>query len=163
MSLREAASAIIIDRSIIDFFKLFYRNSLEVALEWFECSDIPEFELPTSFRFQTIYSDPEELKILSHLVRRSLLPIEVRHGREKPPTYYEFFCPSMVARQMGFGQLSLALFFADKVKPREIVNTGIEYNRTLHFQQSLLLEAISRWECIPFSSTTFDHWWQEWS
>jgi len=48
-----------------------------------------------------------------------LLPVEIRHGREKPPTSYEFFYPSIVARQMGFGQLPPALFFADKVKPRE--------------------------------------------
>jgi hypothetical protein len=103
MSFGEAASTITIDRSITDFFKLFYRNSLEAALEWFVYSDILEFELPASFRLQTIYSDPEELKILSHLVGPSFLPVEIRHGREKPPTSYEFFCPSIVARQMGFG------------------------------------------------------------
>jgi len=32
----------------------------------------------------------------------------------------------------------------------------------LHFEQSLLPEAISGWECAPFTSTAFDHWWQEW-
>ena len=121
----------------------------------FVYSDILEFELPASFRFQTIYSDPEELKILCHLVRPSLLPVEVGHGREKPPTSYELFCPSIVARHMGFGQLPLALYFAD--------TTIIEYNKILHFEQSLLPKAISAWECTPFTSTTFDHWWQEWS
>jgi len=35
MSLAEAASAITIDGSIIHFFKLFNKNFLEVALEWF--------------------------------------------------------------------------------------------------------------------------------
>jgi hypothetical protein len=49
------------------------------------------------------------------------------------------------------------------VKPRETVNTEIEYNRILHFEQSLLPEAISGWEFIPFTSSTFDNWWQEWS
>jgi len=64
---------------------------------------------------------------------------------------------------MGFGQLALALFFADKVNPRETVNMGIKCNKILHFEQSLQPEAISGWECIPFTSTAFDHWWQEWS
>jgi len=64
---------------------------------------------------------------------------------------------------MGFGQLPLALYFADKVKPREAVTTRTEYNRLLHFEQSLLLEAISGWECTPITSTAFDQWWQEWS
>jgi hypothetical protein len=119
---------------LLVFFKRFYRNFQEAALEWFVYLDILEFELPTSFKFQTIYSYPEELKILSHLVRPSLLLVEVRHGREKPPTSYEFFCPSIVARQVGFGQLPLALFFANKVKPREVVTTGIEYNMISHFE-----------------------------
>jgi hypothetical protein len=119
--------------------------------------DILEFELPASFRFQNVYSDAEELKILSHLVRPSLLPVEIRHRREKPPTSYEFFCPSIVARQMGFGQLPPTLFFAHKVKPRETLTTRIEYNRILHFEQSLLLEAISAWECISFTSIAFDY------
>jgi len=35
MSFGEAASVITIDRSTTDFFKLFYINSLEAALEWF--------------------------------------------------------------------------------------------------------------------------------
>jgi hypothetical protein len=64
---------------------------------------------------------------------------------------------------MGFGQLPPSLFFANKVKPRETLTTRIEYNRISHFEQSLLPEAISGWECTPFTSTAFDRWWQEWS
>jgi hypothetical protein len=93
MSFGEAASTITIDRSITNFFKLFYRNSLEIALEWFVYSYIPVFKLPSSFRFENIYSDIEEFKILRDLARPCLLPVEVRHGREKPPTFYEFFYP----------------------------------------------------------------------
>jgi len=163
MSFGEAASTITIDVSITDFFKLFYKDFPQATLEWFVYSDIPEFELLASFRFQNIYSYVEEFKILSHLVRPSLLPIEIRHGREKPPTSYEFYCPSIVARHMGFGQLPPALFFADKVKPREAIATGIEYNRILHFEQSLLPEAIIGWNYTLFTSTAYDHWWQEWS
>jgi hypothetical protein len=59
---------------------------------------------------------------------------------------------------MGFCQLPLSLYFADKVKPREAVNTGVKYNTILHFEQSLLPEAISGWECTPFTSIAYDHW-----
>ena len=163
MSFGEAASAITIDISITDFFKLFYKDFPEASLEWFVYSYILEFELPASFRLQNIYSYAEEFKILSILVRPSLLPVEIRHCREKPPTSYEFYFPSIVARHMSFGQLPPVLFFADKVKPREVVAIGIEYNRILHFEQSLLPEAISGWDCTPFTSTAYDYWWQEWS
>jgi len=120
MSFGEVASEIIIDVSTTDFFKIFYKDFLEPPLEWFVYLKTLEFELPASFRFQIIYSDPKEFKILSHLVRPSLLLVEIKHGMEKPPTSYEFFYPSIVARQMGFGQLPPALFFADKVKLREL-------------------------------------------
>jgi hypothetical protein len=39
MSFGEAASTITINGSATDFFKLFYKNSLEVALEWFVYPD----------------------------------------------------------------------------------------------------------------------------
>ena len=51
MSFGEAASTIIVDGSTTNFFKLLHKDSLEVALEWFVYSDIPEFELPASFSF----------------------------------------------------------------------------------------------------------------
>jgi len=98
MSFDEAASATTIDASITDFFKLFYEDFLEATLKLFVYSDILEFELSASFRFQNIYSYAKEFKILSRLVRPSLLPVEIRHGREKPPTSYDFYCPSIVAR-----------------------------------------------------------------
>jgi len=50
MSFGEAASAITVNESIIDF-KLFYNCFPQAALEWFVYSDISEFELPASFRF----------------------------------------------------------------------------------------------------------------
>jgi len=68
------------------------------------------------------------------LVRPSPLLVKIRHGREKFPASCEFFCPSIVVRQMGFGQLPPALLFADKVNPRETLTTRIEYNRISHFE-----------------------------
>jgi len=62
---------------------------------------------------------------------------------------------------MGFGQLPPTLFFANKLKPRETIDNSIEFNRILQFEQALLLEAISGWECVPFTSLVFEHWWQE--
>jgi hypothetical protein len=65
MSFGEAASAIMITSSVGHLFKLFYKSLLEDILEWFIYSDIPEFEQPFSFRFQSKYNDKESLKILN--------------------------------------------------------------------------------------------------
>ena len=104
-SFGEAASVITINESISYFFRLFYRGFLEGIFEWFKYSDISELENPISFRFQDVHYDNDELIILGHLVKPCLLPTKIRHGREKPPPLYEFHYPTIVARQMGFGQL----------------------------------------------------------
>jgi hypothetical protein len=131
MSFGEAASAISINGSISYFFKLLYKGFSGEILEWFIYSDIPEFELPYSFRFESKYTDAGPLKILNCLIKPCLLSIEVRHGREKLPISYEFYNPSIAARQLGFGQLPPKLFFADKLKPREAISSGIEFSRIL--------------------------------
>lgn len=161
-SFGEAASAISVNRSASYFFKLFYKGFPKDILEWFVYSDIPEFENPSSFRFESEYTNVESLKILDCMVKPCLLPTRVRHGREKPPISYEFYSPSIAARQMGFGQLPPKLFFAVKLKPREAISSGIEFNRILQFEQALPTEIIQEWNCQPFSSTAFINWWQLW-
>lgn len=111
ISFGEAASAISISGSISYFFKLFFKGFPEEILEWFVYPDIPEFEQPTSFRFESDYTGAEALKVLNYMIRPCLLPTESRRGREKPPISYEFYNPSVAARQMGFGQLPPKLFF----------------------------------------------------
>lgn len=113
------------------FFKLFYKGFPEEILTWFPYANIPEFELPSSFRFEFGCSDPESSKIFNRIIKSGLLPIGVRHSREKPPVSYEFYNPSIANRQIGCGQLPPKLFFADKLKPRESVDTGIEFNRIM--------------------------------
>ena len=42
---------------------------------------------------------------------------------------YEFYNPSTLARQLAFGQLPIALCYADVVKLREIITSGLEWIR----------------------------------
>ena len=44
------------------------------------------------------------------------------------PTY-EFYNPSFVARQFGFGQLPPQLFFKDILRPREDISEVLEVSR----------------------------------
>jgi hypothetical protein len=105
MSFGEAASAISIDWGISQFFKLFYKGFSEDILIWFVYTTILEFEVPSSFRFESGCTDVESSKILNCVMKPGLLPIEVRHGRVKPPVSYEFYNPSITSKQLGFGQL----------------------------------------------------------
>jgi hypothetical protein len=89
--------------------------------------EVAEFELPISFRFETACSDKPSTAIFQHIVKPGLLLVEFRHGWEKPPMSYEFYNPSIAARQLGFGQLPLGWFFGDKLKSREAINHSSEF------------------------------------
>ena len=40
---------------------------------------------------------------------------------------YEFYNPSALARQVAFGQLLIALCYADVIKPRETITSNLEW------------------------------------
>ena len=46
-------------------------------------------------------------------------------GKNTNPTY-EFYNPSAPARQLAFGQLPIRLCYADVVKPRETITSGLD-------------------------------------
>jgi hypothetical protein len=44
-------------------------------------------------------------------------------------TTYEFYNPSALARQLAFHQLPIKLCYADVVKPREVITSGLKWIR----------------------------------
>jgi hypothetical protein len=72
---------------------------------------------------------------------------------------YEFYNPFIAARQLGFGQLPLGLFFGDKLKPREAINHSSKFLRIRRFKDALPQINVEAWKCGPFSSNLFDTWW----
>ena len=102
-SFGEAALAISINWSTGQFFRGFYKGLSDEILTWFVYPEIAEFELPISFRFEVACSDAPSTAIFQFIVKPRLLPMEFRHGHEKPATSYEFYNPSIVVHQLGFG------------------------------------------------------------
>ena len=65
LSFGEAASAISINWSIGQFFRVFYKGLLDEVLTWFVYLEIIEFELLISFRFETACSNETRLQFSS--------------------------------------------------------------------------------------------------
>ena len=86
--------------------------------------------------------------------------MEFWHGREKPPTSYEFYNPSIATCHLGFRQLPPRLFLADKLRPREAINQSWGIRQ---FEDALPPINAEGWKCDPFSLNLFDAWWQEWA
>jgi len=87
--------------------------------------------------------------IFNSFVKPYVLPAEFHHGRGKVAIgsfipgnlpMYEFYNPSFVARQFGFGQLPPQLFFKNILKPQEDISEVLEAGRV--FQLGLDLPSL---------------------
>jgi hypothetical protein len=57
------------------------------------------------------------------------IPVNSFGSGKNTNTTYDFYNPSALARQLAFGQLPIKLCYADVVKPREVVTSGLEWIR----------------------------------
>jgi hypothetical protein len=84
-------------------------------------------------------------------------------GKTSNPTY-EFYNPSALARQLAFGQLPIGLCYADVVKPRETITSGLEWIRIAQLQPNADTSDIdlSTWIPALFITQMYKQWWEEW-
>jgi len=77
---------------------------------------------------------------------------------------YVFYNPSALARQLAFGQLPIALCYADVVKPREIITSGLEWIRIAQLPPNAdtLDIDLSAWIPALFITQAYKQWWAEW-
>jgi hypothetical protein len=52
------------------------------------------------------------------------IPVNTFGSGKNTNITYEFYNPSVVSRQLAFGQLPIKLCFADVIKPRETITCG---------------------------------------
>ena len=77
---------------------------------------------------------------------------------------YEFYNPSALARQLAFRQLPIVLCYADMVKPRETITSGLEWIRIAQFPPNAdtLDIDLSAWIPALFITRAYKQWWEEW-
>ena len=83
--------------------KRFYKGFLAKVLIWFAYPPNDEFANSYKFIFELVYGDPSSMAIFQCIIKPGLLLVEFWHGRDKPPTSYEFYNPVVAARQLGLG------------------------------------------------------------
>ena len=167
MSYGEAASAITIDIDIGHFFKKFYSGFDVEILTWLPYDEDENNELifPFKFWFESSCSDETAAAIFNSFIKPCVLPVEFRHGCGKMaigsslldnlPTY-EFYNPSFIAHQFGFGQLPPQLFFKNILKPREDINEVMEASRVFQLGLDLPSLCVHDWTRVSLSSILFD-------
>ena len=75
---------------------------------------------------------------------------------------YEFYYPSVVARQVGFIQVPPFPYFADKVQARNPIGNALAYNRLKNLEPIFDTTQLADWQVAPLTTIPFAQWWSEW-
>uniref|UniRef100_J3LQ91 DUF1409 domain-containing protein n=1 Tax=Oryza brachyantha TaxID=4533 RepID=J3LQ91_ORYBR len=141
-------------------FKLCYLGQEPNACTWFAYPDSRDYEAPNILRLDEILAHKCSLENLAFALTPCLLSVSFHSGRSAQPSY-EFYHPSLAARQLGCGQLPANLFFLGKIEIRRKVTLALEFDRISKMA-----------EVIPFGSMTsfgfgvtildaYTGWWEE--
>ena len=104
---------------ITDFFKCFYKGFPETSTVWFAYQDEKViYKNAFKLQFDSWKTDEEATKIKKEIISPRILPINFTAGKDVPS--YEFYNPSVAARQLGFGQVPPSLFLSAKFNSEEL-------------------------------------------
>jgi len=123
----------------------------------------PETRFPLTFHpFDDALHKDNDL-MMAIITPRAILVNTFGSGNNSNPTY-EFYNPSALACQLAFGQLPIRLCYADVVKPRETITSGLEWIRIAQFQPNADTTDIdlSAWIPALFITHIYKQWWEEW-
>jgi len=88
----------------------------------------PDTRFPLTFHpFDNALNKDQDLMMA--IITPRAIPVNFFRSGKASKLTYEFYNPSTLARQLAFGLLPIALCYADVVKPREIITTGLELIR----------------------------------
>nr|BAD16022.1 aminotransferase-like protein [Oryza sativa Japonica Group]BAD38442.1 aminotransferase-like protein [Oryza sativa Japonica Group] len=116
-----------------DWFCSFYEGFQKDARVWFPYEDSANLNLPADFRFEDINSEKfdKSREVFLAAISPCILPVGIHQGRNIQVSY-EFCHPMSSARQFGMGQLSIGLFFADKIQCRGDILSTLMMDRLLN-------------------------------
>ena len=144
------------------FFQTLYDGLTKDQRSWMPDED-PETRFPLTFHpFDDALNKDNDL-MMAIITPRAIPVNTFGSGKNTNPTY-EFYNPSALARQLAFGQLPIRLCYADVVKQREIITSGLEWIRIAQLQPNADTMDIdlSTWVPALFITQLYKQWSEEW-
>jgi len=139
------------------FFQTLYEGLAKDQRAWMPYED-PETRFPLPFHpFDNALNKDHNLMMA--IITPRAIPVNFFGSGKASNLTYEFYNPSALARQLAFGQLPIALCYADVVKPRETITSGIEWIRIAQLPPNVDLSA---WIPALFITQAYKQWWEEW-
>ena len=146
---------------VTDFFRCFYNGFADESIIWFAYhDDNHDFENLVKLQLDNWKGDDYATNSLREAIAPRILPASFTLGQGQPS--YEFYYPSVAARQLGFVQVPIHPFFADKVQTRDVVESPLAYGRLKGLEPDASTIDLGDWQIAPFTSLPFKHWWSEW-
>ena len=146
---------------ITNFFKCFYNGFPETSTIWFAYQDEKViYENPFKFQLDFWKTDEDATKIMKEITSPRILPINFTASKDIPS--YEFYNPSVAARQLGVRQVPPLPFFVGKVQFRGALDSALSYDRLKNLEPEIDMKALADWQTVPFITTSFTQWWSEW-
>jgi len=106
----------------------------------------------------------KDTDLMMAIITPRAIPVNTFGSRKNSSPTYEFYNPSALARQLAFGQLPICLCYANVVKPRETITSGLEWIRIAQLQPNADTSDIdlSAWIPALFITQVYKQWWEEW-
>jgi len=89
------------------------------------------------------------------------IPVNTFSSGKNTNATYEFYNPSPLSRQLSFGQLMIKLCYADVIKPRETITSGLDWIRVAQLPPDADTTDIdlSTWVPASFITESYKSWW----
>ena len=101
-------------------------------------------------------------EVMMALVTPRAIPVNFFGSGKTSPQTYELYNPLALARQLAFGQLPIALCYADVIKPRETITSLLEWTRVAQLPPNADTDAdLSKWIPALFITQAYKQWWAE--
>jgi len=104
-----------------------------------------------------------DLEVKMALITPRAIPVNFFGSGKTSIQTYEFYNPSALARQLAFGQLPIALCYADVIKLREAITSLLEWIRVAQLSSSADTDVdLLEWVPAAFINQAYKQWWAEW-
>jgi len=144
------------------FFQTLYDGLSKDQRAWMPYED-PETKFPLTFHpFDNALNKDNDLMMA--IITSRAIPVNTFGSEKNTNPTYEFYNPSTLAHQLAFGQLPIKLCYADVVKPRETISSGLERIKIAQLQPDAdtLDIDLSAWVPALFITQLYKHWLEEW-
>jgi len=144
------------------FFQTLYEGLTKDQRAWMPYEDT-ETRFPFTFHpFDNALNKDHDLMMA--IITLRAIPVNFFSSGKTSKLTYEFYNPSALARQLAFGQLPIALYYANVVKSRETITSGLEWIRVAQLPPNADTSDIDLSSWIPalFITQAYKQWSEEW-